>query len=301
MTVLAGLAGACAAGGIVCVILGLGRRTAAGHDPRPPARWRELVHAAADPARRNRLLIALAVGLVALLLLRWPVAAIAAAAGAYVLPRLLSGREPLRRIARLEALEQWARRLAEVLGASRGLEQTLIDSVRVTPDPIRVEVGVLAARLRNRANTELTLRAFAADLDDPVGDLISAALILAARRRGPGARDALAALADAVAREVQVRREIEAERASLRITLLVIVISVVGLSVVFMTSANLAAPFGAPLGQLVLAAVTAVYALGLWWMHRLTVLPMGVRFGVARPNSLGVAHRELQGLSESES
>jgi hypothetical protein len=32
----------------------------------------------------------------------------------YVLPPMLSGREPARRIARLEALEQWARRLGRV-------------------------------------------------------------------------------------------------------------------------------------------------------------------------------------------
>jgi Flp pilus assembly protein TadB len=224
------------------------------------------------------MLVGLAAGVAVLGLLRWPVAALAAAAGAYVLPRLLSGREPQLRITRLDALEQWARRLAEVLGASRGLEQTLIDSVRVTPDPVRAEVGVLADRLANRGNPEQALRAFAADLDDPVGDLISAALILAARRRGPGARAALAALADAVAQEVHLRREVEAERASLRTTLLVIVISVVGLSVLFMTSRTLAAPFGTPMGQLVMAAVASLYGLGLWWMHRLTLLTTGARF-----------------------
>jgi Flp pilus assembly protein TadB len=221
---------------------------------------------------------ATAAGLVVLLVVGWPVAAFAFAAGVYVLPPMLSGREPARRIARLEALEQWARRLAEVMGASRGLEQTLTDSLHVTPAPIRVPVAVLAERLNNRANTEHALRAFAADLDDPVGDLIATALILASKRRGPGTRQALSALADAVAGEVIVRREVEAERASLRTTLVVIVISVAGLSMLLITSPTMSAPYGTPAGQMVLAAVAVLYAGGLWWMKRLSVITSGTRF-----------------------
>jgi Flp pilus assembly protein TadB len=273
---LAAFAGACAAGAVICTLLGLLPPTGPAQS-RPAPRWRSALRAVADPARRNRLVAAVTIGMVTLLVLGWPVAAIAAAAGIYALPRLLSGREPRRRITRLEALEQWARRLAEVLAASRGLEQTLIDSIRITPEAIRGEVSVLARRLANRADTEQALRGFAADLDDPIGDLIATALILAARRRGPGTRNALAALADAVAHEVNLRREVDAERAALRTTLTVIVISVVGLSVLFMTARTLAAPFGTPLGQLVLAAVTGLYAAGLAWMHHLTQITTGTR------------------------
>jgi tight adherence protein B len=278
MGLLAGLAGLCAAGGILVTVVGLTGSLPAEAERRPPARWRVLLHSLADRRRRNRLIAALAAGLVVLLVLGWPVAALATAAGVYVLPRMLSGREPQQRIVRLEALEAWARRLAEVMGASRGLEQTLTDSVRVAPAAIKQPVGVLAERLNNRANTEHALRAFATDLDDPIGDLIATALILAAKRRGPGTREALSSLADAVAQEVIVRREVEAERASLRTTLLVIVISVAGLSGLFIASRTLAAPYGTPLGQLVLAVVTAIYAIGLWWMKRLAVITPGGRF-----------------------
>jgi tight adherence protein B len=278
MELLAGLAGICAAAGILVTILGLRGAPAAETRGRPPAGWRTLLHSMTDRRRRNRLLAAVAAALVVLLVLGWPVAALATAAGVYVLPRMLSGREPQQRITRLEALEQWARRLAEVMGASRGLEQTLTDSLRVAPAPIKQPVSVLAERLNNRANTEHALRAFAADLDDPIGDLIATALILAAKRRGPGTKEALSSLADAVAQEVIVRREVEAERASLRTTLLVIVISIAGLSALFIASRTLAAPYGTPLGQMVLAVVTALYAVGLWWMKRLAVISTGTRF-----------------------
>lgn len=278
MDLLAALAGICAAAGILTTIAGLAGTPPTQTATRPSARWRTLPPFLTDRRRRNRLLAAVTAGLVALLVLGWPVAALATAAGVYVLPTMLSGREPQQRIVRLEALEAWARRLAEVMGASRGLEHTLTDSLTVAPAPIRRPVAVLAERLNNRANTEHALRAFADDLDDPVGDLIATALILATKRRGPGTKQALAALADAVAAEVIVRREVEAERASLRTTLLVIVIAVAGLSGLLIASDTLAAPYGTPLGQLVLAVVTAIYATGLWWMKRLSVITTGTRF-----------------------
>jgi Flp pilus assembly protein TadB len=165
-----------------------------------------------------------------------------------------------------------------MIGASRGLEQALADSLRVAPAAIRAQVQVLAGRLNNHAGTEQALRAFADELDDPIGDLIACALILAARRRGPGTREALGLLATAVEHEVIVRRDVEAERASLRTTLLVIVTSVGVLSLLFATSQTLADPYGTPLGQAVLAVVAAIYAMGLWWMRRLSVLSTGARF-----------------------
>ncbi|SEG26268.1 Flp pilus assembly protein TadB [Thermomonospora echinospora] len=245
---------------------------------RPPSRLRLWIRGAASPARRKRLAGAVVAGLAVLLALRWPVAAVAVGAAGYVLPPMLSGREPQQRIARLEALAAWARRLAEVMGASRGLEQALADSARVAPQAIREPVGILADRLNNRANTEQALRAFADDLDDPIGDLIACALVLAAKRRGPGTREALSLLADAVEQEVIVRRQVEAERASLRTTLLVIVLSIGALSALFIMSQTLAAPYGTPLGQAVLGVVAGIYAVGLWWMRRLSALSTGARF-----------------------
>ncbi|MGI5206158.1 type II secretion system F family protein [Spirillospora sp. CA-108201] len=208
----------------------------------------------------------------------WPVAALAVGAGVYAVPPMLSGRGPQRRIARLEALAQWSRRLAEMMGASRGLEQALADSARIAPEAIRAPVTVLAERLNNHANTEQALQGFADELDDPIADLIACALVLAARRRGPGTREALSLLANAVEHEVIVRRDVEAERAGLRTTLIVIVTSVVVLSALFASSQTFAAPYGTALGQTVLAVVAVIYGAGLWWMRRLAVLSTGARF-----------------------
>ncbi|MFI0354248.1 type II secretion system F family protein [Actinomadura sp. 9N407] len=278
MVLLAACGGLCGATAVLLLVAGARGVPPRSRDARPPSRLQTLLQSAAWPGRRNRLLAATGAGLGVLLVLRWPVAALAVGAAVYWLPSMLSGRAPQRQIAKLEALAQWARRLAEMMGASRGLEQALADSARIAPAAITEPVGVLADRLNNHAPTEGALRAFADDLDDPIGDLIACALILAAKRRGPGARQALGLLADAVENEVIVRRDVEAERASLRTTLLVIVLSVTALSALFISSQTLAAPYGTPLGQAVLAVVAAIYAAGLWWMRRLSVLSTGSRF-----------------------
>ncbi|WP_396452185.1 type II secretion system F family protein [Actinomadura sp.] len=278
MTALSAVfAGVCAAGGVV-LVAGIRGTEIGERDGRPPSRLRSVVQSRAWRERRNRVLGAMGGGLAVLLLSGWPVAALAAGAGAYALPPMLTGRVPQRRIARLEALAQWSRRLAEMIGASRGLEQALADSARVAPAAVSESVGRLAGRLNNHANTDQALRAFADELDDPIGDLIACALLLAASRRGPGTREALSSLSDAVEHEVIVRREVEAERAGLRTTLLVIVTSVGVLSVLFASSQTLADPYDTPLGQAVLAVVAAIYAAGLCWMHRLAVLSTGARF-----------------------
>jgi tight adherence protein B len=279
MTVfLTACTGACMGAAVLCLIIGLSGTPARRRGGRPPSRLLMVVRSPGWPGRRNRLIAAVAAGAGVLLVLRWPVAAVAVGLAVYALPPMLSGRAPSRQIAKLEAMAQWARRLAEMMGASRGLEQALADSARIAPEAIRAPVAMLADRLNNHANTDQALRAFADDLDDPVGDLIACALILAAKRRGPGTRQALALLADAVEHEVLVRRDVEAERASLRTTLLVIVISVGALSTLFAASQTLAEPYGTPLGQVVLAVVVGIYALGLVWMRRLSALSTGSRF-----------------------
>ncbi|WP_346050024.1 hypothetical protein [Actinomadura chokoriensis] len=275
---LAAFAGVCTAGALLLIAVGVAGVVPGTSEGRPPSRIQTILRSPAWPGRRNRLLAGAVSGLAVLLLSEWPVAALAAGAGVYALPPMLSGRAPQRRIARLEALAQWSRRLAEMIGASRGLEQALADSARIAPAPILGPVEILSGRLTSHASTEHALRAFADELDDPIGDLIACSLLLSARRRGPGTREALSLLADAVEHEVIVRRDVEAERAGLRTTLIVIVSSVGVLSVLFASSDTLAGPYDTALGQSVLAVVAGIYAAGLWWMRRLAVLSTGTRF-----------------------
>ncbi|WP_431913441.1 type II secretion system F family protein [Nonomuraea jabiensis] len=208
----------------------------------------------------------------------WPVAAAGAAAGAVALPRMLTSRDTIRRIERLEALEAWIRHLADVLGGSAGIEEALRSSADHPPVPIANEVRALARRLTYRTPTEQALRAFAGDLADPTGDMIAAALILACRARGRGLRDVLQRLARTVAKDVAARREINAERATHRVTARWVVGALLGYTTFALLNTTYVAPFGTIGGQLVLTIVIGLYAGAFAWLHRLARPPKGHRF-----------------------
>jgi Flp pilus assembly protein TadB len=178
----------------------------------------------------------------------------------------------------LDGLEQWARRLSDLLTASRGLEDALAVSARTAPAAIAGPVTALARRLSARVVTEEALRAFAAEIDDPAGDRIAAALIIATGQRGGAVYGVLSALAEILGREVAARREIEAERAQHRTTLRWIVGFIAGFTLFAIVNRSYSAPYGTLVGQTVLAAVALLYAAGLGWLHRLGSIPGPGRF-----------------------
>lgn len=272
MIILAACGGALIAAGIAAFAAELTRR--APPPGTPPGRAAR----ALPRATAVRLLLALAALLLVLLVTRWPVAALAAALAVIFLPKLASGREQRRRTATLEALEQWARRLADMLTASRALEDALEASARSAPPAIAGQVGALARRLTARTGTETALRAFAAEVGDPAGDRIAAALIIATSRRGGGAHAVLSALAEMLGRDVAARREIDAERAQHRTTVRWITVFIIGFTVFAAANRAYSAPYGTVPGQIVLALVAVLYAAGLSWLHRLGNIPAPGRF-----------------------
>jgi Flp pilus assembly protein TadB len=194
------------------------------------------------------------------------------------LPKVTAAKGHKQQIAVLEGLEQWTRRLADMLTASRALEDALEASAVTAPPAIAGPVTALARRLSARTGTEAALRAFAAEVNDPAGDRIAAALIIATGRRGGGVRNVLGALAGMLARDVAARRQVEADRAEHRTTLQWITAFIVVYTVGATLDRSYSAPFGTALGQVVLALVAALYAAGLGWLHHLGNTPAAGRF-----------------------
>jgi Flp pilus assembly protein TadB len=271
MITLAGLSGGLLVAGLILLIRELTRRAPAPGTPTRPRR--QLTR----PARR-RLLIAVVIGLLTLAITRWPVGMIAAAAAVLFLPRIASTRAARERAAVLEGLEQWTRRLSDVLTASRGLEDALEASARSAPAAIEPAVARLARRLSARTGTEAALRAFAAEINDPAADRIAAALIIATGRRGGAVRDVLNSLAVMLAKDVAARREIEADRMQHRTTVKWLTFFVAGFTLFAVLNRSYSAPYGTVTGQLVLAVVAMLYAGGLWWLHHLGSVPAPGRF-----------------------
>jgi len=280
------LAGALMVAGLIGVAVGL--RPSPAPSPRPTRRVR--VRRWQVSRRTQVLLLAglLAGGVIALLT-GWLAAVVVVPAAAAGLPVLLAA-PPRTQLDRLEAMEEWTRSLAGVLTVGVGLEEALVATLRSTPEPIRPEVGQLVARLRARWSTEAALRGFADQLDDATGDLIAAQLILAARRRGPGLASVLNSLAESVAAEVRTRRQVEADRAKPRTTARwVTLITVAALAVLGLTGRYIA-PYGTPVGQLLLVALLALYVAVLVWMRRMVA-------GTPLPSFIGTAARNQAGES----
>lgn len=273
MMFAAALSGALVMTGAVLLTAELTRRVPA--PGLPPARWRRARRLAA--ARRRVALAGLA-GLAMLAVSRWPVAALATAAAVIFVPAVATSRAARQRTAALEGLEQWTRRVCDLLTASRGLQEALEISARTAPAAIAAPVTALARRLSARVGTEEALRAFAAEIDDPAGDRIAAALIIATGQRGGAVHGVLRALADILSADVAARREIEAERAQHQTTLRWIVVFVAAFTGFAVLNRSYSAPYGTLAGQGVLGLVALLYAAGLGWLYRLGNLPGPGRF-----------------------
>lgn len=222
---------------------------------------------------RQRMMLAgigLIGGIILWLFTGWIVWIVIVPLAAVGVPYLLGGGGEQRQLDRLEGLETWTRGLAGLTVAGSSLEQTIIASVNSSPDSIRDEVALLAARLNARWPTRSALRKFADDLADPTGDLIVAHLLLAERVRGAGLANALEDLAQSISEEVGVRRKIEADRAKPRQAIRITTIATVVLIGLMPFISQFMAPYKTPLGQLLLAVWIGLDVVMLLWLKRIT-------------------------------
>jgi Flp pilus assembly protein TadB len=243
-------------------------------------------------ARKNavRLGAAFAVGLLVLVVTRWLVLAVALGLLAAMADRFFGGTgEERRAIDRLDALATWTEALRDTIAGAVGLEQAIPATAVNAAPAIKPSLNLLVDRLRIREPLPSALMRFADDLDDPSADLIVAALVLNARLRGPGLREVLSALADSAREELDVRRKVAAERRSTRrsVQVVVAITLIMAAGLVLFNSAYMA-PYTSFVGQVVLAVVIGLYALGLLWLRRLAKIEVPDRFliGVADENRL---------------
>ena len=286
-TLVLGFAGACVGLAVLAVVLAM----RPGLLPEPRSRAQRRLW------RRNRTSVGwatwrwpagLMAGLVVLAASQWLIAGVLVAVTVVGLPVLFSAsRLATARIDRVEAIEEWTRRLADLLRSGVGLDQALVQSATTAPAHLETQVHALAARLLARWSTRDALLAFADDVDDAAGDLVVAAMLLAAERRGPGLATALAAAADSVAAEVAARRAIEAERAKPRTTARAVTLITLGVVAVGAFNGDYLAPYREPLGQLVLGLLAAGFVGCLWWVRALTLAAAAPRAlaGAARTRS----------------
>lgn len=219
----------------------------------------------------QRLVRGVLVGLVALLLTQWVVAGLAMGLLAAFWDRIV-GSSTLERqaITRLDALASWTESLRDTIAGAIGLEQAIPATAANAGSSIRPSLNLLVDRLRIREPLPNALMAFADDLDDPSADVVCAALVLNARLRGPGLRDVLTALAASIREELDMRRRIEASRRSIRRSVRIVLLIVLGvMGMLSVLNRQYVEPFDTVMGQLVLFVVALLLFGGLMWLRSL--------------------------------
>ncbi|HKE98491.1 MAG TPA: type II secretion system F family protein [Actinomycetes bacterium] len=264
MTALVVLCGAGFGAGLLLAALGwrgLAPRQAPAARPRP----RDL-----DAARRRLLLAALG-ALAGGLLTRWPAGVLLGGLLGGAGPALFgAGRARQRAIARVEAIAVWTEMLRDLMAAASGLEEAIVASARtgVVPEPIRAEVTALAGRLQGRWLFREALQAFGDELANPSADRVVVALALARTERVKHLGEMLSALARATREHVHMRLRVETERARARASAqFITVFSLATVALLLVVSRSYLAPFGTPLGQLVLLLVAGVFTASYLWMQ----------------------------------
>lgn len=261
--------GALIFGGVVVVIKGFNSPSAT--IPRLSTRlWTTPV----DKSTRRRwilVLAALVAGLVAAGFTGWWLLVLIVPGVAVVLPLLLSA-PANRELELLQAIDRWVRTLGSLLPTGRSISDAIRISVRQAPPLLAGNLRRLSARLDDRWSIEQSLWAMADELDSPDADAVLAALALAAQRGGTGAGATLTALADNLQDRLRALREISTERAKPRfvvrqVTLITAV--VLGLALVF--GGSFFAPFGSPVGQVILAGLVSAYLASLLFLRRMTL------------------------------
>ena len=244
-------------------------------------------------ARRRRLLMiagSAAAGLTTWAITGWPVLGLAAAAAVIGLPPVvLIGRRNERAIARLQALEEWTRRLADSLAAGVAPTAAVVRSADRAPLLIRPEVRQLASRLAtSRWDKRAALHAFADRIDDATADLVVHALdVTLSSRSSTQLSVVLLGAANDTAAEVEHRREVETARSSPRAESMVLVLLsiVVVVCVLVFNVFDVRAAYSTPMGQVALAFILMVTAMALYLIVRFSRSESRPRLMAQRPNA----------------
>lgn len=254
-----------------------------GTDPSQPSgvrRSRRPKTAPDDQRRTLRIGLAVTIGVLVGVATGWVVGAVLAGLAVWALPRILGrDRQHARRVARIEAIATWTEMLRDTLSAAAGLEQAILATAPVAPLAIRGQITDLAARIENSDRLVPALRHLADELVDPTGDLVIAALVLAAEQQARHLADLLGSLAHAAREQASMRMRVEAGRSRTRTSVRVIVGTTLGFAVlVTLLNRPYLSAFDSVTGQIVLLGIGVLFGLGFAWLARIAAVAEPDRF-----------------------
>lgn len=178
---------------------------------------------------------------------------------------------------RLDALDDWVRSLRGTVTSNMQLPQALAATLGSTPPAIQPQVEVLVARLHARRPAAEALRAFADDLNDPLGDLVASSLVLAADDN-TGLVKILDSLATMLSRKVRARQAIERSRSGTRAQAKALTVFIPLFVTAFVFGTSFGATYRTPVGQLVLAVLSLAFIGCLVWLNKAATTKPAPRF-----------------------
>ncbi|EDY49250.1 type II secretion system protein [Streptomyces clavuligerus] len=181
-------------------------------------------------------------------------------------------------IDKLEAIEEWVRRMSDIHTVGVSLEATIQRSLETVPKAIREEVQLLVSREQSGWVPQDAYKAFADDLNDALVDEVAALLILHVEDRGSGLSKAMRELAEALQHEVLARREVEADRQKPRTNDRWVTMFCLGIFGITALSGTYVEPYNTVTGQFVLGFVAVSFVLVKVWMRRMAILEPAPRF-----------------------
>jgi tight adherence protein B len=282
---LAAITGMLVVGGLLFLVAGFyGRPADQPRKSRQEPAW--LARLRAQKVLTTQQLIVCAVaGFAAMIVTGWVSALLIGAIAAYGLPRLLGpDRDHKRRLTRIEAVATWTENLRDTLSAAAGLEQAIMTTALTPPAAIHDEITRLATRLRAGERLPAALRRLATELDDPTGDLVVTALVMAAERHARNVTDLLSTLARTARDQAQLRQKVAGSRASIRTNVRIIVSVTLAMAIgLAIFDRHFLAPYSTAAGQFVLLISTAIFALAFSWLSGIARIAEPSRLLTAPP------------------
>lgn len=223
---------------------------------------------------------ALAVGVLILATSGWAFPALVAAGGTWYWVGAYQRRDRsgTKDVERTDALASWIENLRDVLLAGDQPIGAIAATVPTAAPSIRPAVRRLSASLGHQ-DPDTAFRRFADELDDPLGDLVAAGLLIAVQR---GARTVavLSSLAEQARTTADRRRIVDAERAPIQreVTLLSLIMGAMILILFVFGRSSYLDAYDTGAGQVFLGSVLAIYAFLLLRVQRLSRFPKPARF-----------------------
>jgi len=169
----------------------------------------------------------------------------------------------------VEALAVWVEQLRDTMAGARGLEQALVATATTAPDRLRPATQRLSSRL-GVVPLPRALKGLADDIDHPLADFVTAALMVAAENHVRDLVSLLTHLSECCRDDVRMRTRVWVARARLRSAVRIIGVVIVGfVGGLVILQREYLRPYASPSGAVMLTVVVALFTASLVSLNRL--------------------------------